>query len=159
MRYVHDIVSINWQTSSSPLRYALPTCTSFNRGASLDAYGRRASCFRNLKRFLRVRYCMSRVTGLGGRGGSCSCHVCQGERGMRDMSLWQRLLKKIWRRVYASFAPSVFLKGWELSNVKEDCHPLGDERQVECAFLFRNVLFILWLVQEFLLLCEGKIFV
>jgi hypothetical protein len=49
--------------------------------------------------------------------------------------------------------------GWELSNLKKDYHLLGDERQVEGAFLFRNVLFILSLIQEFLLLCEGKIFV
>jgi hypothetical protein len=146
---------------SSPLSYVVPACTWFNRGESLEACGRRAACFRNSKRLLRVRYCMSRVTGVGG-GGGC-CHVCQGERRLRDMSLCQRLLKKIWRRLYASFAPSVFLKGWgcgwQMSDLKEDYHLLGDERQVEGAFLFSNVLFILSLIQEFLLLCEGKIFV
>ena len=142
------------KASSSPLPYAVPACTWLNRGESLEACSRRAACFRNSKRFLRVRY--------WGEGGGC-CHVCQGERRLRDMSLCQRLLNKIWRRLYASFAPSVFLKGWgcvwELSDLTEDYHLLGDERQVEGAFLFRNVLFILSLIREFLLLCEGKIFV
>jgi len=110
---------------------------------------------------LRQVLCMNRVT-TGGEGGGCCCccHVCQGESRLRDMSLCQRLLKKIWRRLYGSFAPSVFLKGWEcgweLSDLKEDYHLLGDERQVEGAFLFGIVLFILSLIQEFLLLCVGK---
>jgi len=140
---------------------ALRSLSLFQHVHWTEDSGRREACFRNSKRFLRVRYCMSRVT--GGLEGGCCCHVCQGERRLRAMSLCQRLLKKMWRRVYGSFAPSVFLKGWgcglELSNLKEDCHLLGDERLVEGAFLFRIVLFMLSLIQEFLLMCGGKIFV